>query len=80
MPEQEQSAILRVNAPRSGSVQEGLAFLAHLEAAYDQIHMFFRFVDLFDPESERFRRRFRLWYDIGLPPYLSLSPFDCLLI
>lgn len=77
------TAILRVNAPRSGTVRETTAFLNQLETTFNQSHSFIRLVELFDPESESFRRRFRLWYDIGLPPYINLPlrlPTDSILL
>ena len=51
MAQQDPTTVLKINSPRSGSVQETQAFLSDMSSAYDRIQCFFVFLDLFDPEG-----------------------------
>jgi len=71
MPNEQGS--LRIFTGRSGTVAEVTGYLQDLESAYDKIYLFYRTMDLFNPDSRRFRRWSFYWHELGALPFPLLS-------
>lgn len=70
MAQQDPTTVLKVNSPRSGTVEETQTFLSNISAAYDRIQCFFVFLDLFAPDGGN-PGRLPDCDDFPFPPHLG---------